>query len=747
MVLALLVVASLAWWMWARWHPPGRAAGQITVDGAVRVPRTHAVGPFRLHTEETEETEAGFVLSVTHRAEPGRRLWASQSGRAFVAAADGDETVSMSRGHFTVRDDVQVRLSEQHLTRIEAGGETITLRGEVRSPNGQRRAPYRLQFTVAGPDRLRFELHVDDAEIDRSYLSYHSDPGERFFGFGMQFSHLDMKGRRLPIFIGEQGVGRGLQPLTLAADLTEGAGGSWHSSYAAVPHYLTSELRSLFLESSAYAAFDLRRDEAATIELFSGTMRGQIVYGDTPAALIRRYTAYAGRMPPLPDWVHQGAILGVQGGRERVDEVLGRARAYDVPLAAVWVQDWVGQRRTRFGDRLWWNWQVDRARYPGWEAWVRELRNDQGVRVLAYLGPMLADDAGQHVHDRDLFAEAEAADYLVRTPGGEVYRLDQGDFDAGLVDLTNPAAWAWLKGIVTETLLASGVSGWMADFGEGLPYDAVLHSGEEAAEVHARYAEMWAAFNREVIEDAGRLGDVVAFHRSGSTRSPRHATLFWLGDQLVSWDGHDGIETAVKGLLSSGFSGFSLNHGDTGGYTAITDGPFDYRRTPELLARWAELNAFTPVLRTHEGNRPGENHQVYDTADTLRHFASMAQLYAAWAGYRRELVREASETGLPVVRHPFLHYPHDPEVLDLTRQFMVGPDLMVAPVLDAGQEAVSLYLPKGRWVHLWSGEVHVGGDGDWVEVPAPLGQPAVFYREGAAVGASLRAAAARSTER
>ena len=111
--------------------------------------------------------------------------------------------------------------------------------------------------------------------------------------------------------------------------------------------------------------------------------------------------------------------------------------------------------------------------------------------------------------------------------------------------------------------------------------------------------------------------------------------------------------------------------------------------------RWIELGAFTAVFRTHEGNIPEVNHQFYSDEETLEHFVRFAKIYAAWKPYRMELVKEASETGLPVVRHPFIHYPNDPEVLSLKYQFMVGAELMVAPVFDPGTDTVEVYLPAG----------------------------------------------------
>ncbi|MDQ3830484.1 MAG: alpha-glucosidase, partial [Candidatus Tectomicrobia bacterium] len=192
-------------------------------------------------------------------------------------------------------------------------------------------------------------------------------------------------------------------------------------------------------------------------------------------------------------------------------------------------------------------------------------------------------------------------------------------------------------------------------------------------------------------------------------------------------------------VLSGGVSGFSLVHSDTGGFNAfaITLSGREIpviARSKELLMRWVELSAFTSVLRTHEGLNPAISAQFDADAETLAHFARMARVYKALAFYRKPLVDEAARTGYPVVRHPFLHYPHDPQTYSLRYQFMYGSELMVAPVLDRDATRVRLYLPSGDWIHLWTGESMSAPGGRWVEVAAPLGKPAVFYRKGSPVG-------------
>lgn len=725
------------------------ALGREDLIGPLPPAATHALGEFQL----AWTPEGGGALTIRHAAAPEREAWASRPGQAFVGARQAEVRVEGSRGFFQLRERVRARWNGHTVDAIEAGDDALMIRGRLLPPGargvtdaleGEQQAgpaalvpAFTLRFQAVSAHTLRFELEVSPPEaVSAVELIGHSDPQERFLGFGEQFTHLDHKGRRVPVVVQEQGIGRGRQPVSALLDLAGGAGGGWDTTYAPVPHYLTTRLRSLCLEDGEASFFDLRDPRAARVELLAPRMRGRIFHGDSPLALIEAYTAYCGRMRPLPDWVHAGLVVGTTGGPEKVRTMADALAAHDVPVTAFFLQDWVGERDTPFGTRLWWHWQADERTYPDWPGFVRELRA-RGLRVMSYVNPFLVERPGA---PRDLWGEALAGGHLVGDPRGGPVRIGQAGFSAGLIDLTSPAARAWMKALIKEEMLASGVSGWMGDFGEALPFDARLARGDAAA-LHNRWPELWQELQAEAVAEAGLSDEVVFFSRSGFTRSPGTTRLFWLGDQLCSWDRHDGLKSALTGLISGGISGFSLNHGDAGGYTNIRVGPaVFFRRTKELLLRWMELMAFSAVLRTHEGLVPGARggHGIDSDEDTLRQVARITKLFRALQPYRRALMREAAERGWPLVRHPWLCFPDDPALLDSQRAFLLGSELLVAPVLEPGRESVSVRLPPGRWVHVWTGQV-LGDPARAVEVrvPAPLGQPAALYREGSAAGAAF----------
>ena len=408
-------------------------------------------------------------------------------------------------------------------------------------------------------------------------------------------------------------------------------------------------------------------------------------------------------------------------------------QAAGTKLSGVWLQDWTGKRVTSFGDRLWWTWQLDQTRYPGWDEMVADF-NSQGIKVLTYINPWLVEPPTGGPPVKNLYAEAEQRGYLVRNTAGQPYSMDQNGFEATLVDFTNPAARDWYANIIATYVLGVGADGFMADFGEALPFDGVLFAGKPLQQ-HNRYPELWAQTVKEGCKRAGKP-DCVAFMRSGFLTSNQDVPLMWAGDQMVDYSDQDGLASAVMGMLDTGISGTPLNHSDIGGYTSVNVYLKNYIRPPNLNARWAEMQAFGVMMRTHEGNRPAENQQVYSTPETRSAFARSTQIYSALYRYRKTVIDEAVATGVPAMRHTWLVYPNS-RAAAANLQFFLGEHLLMAPVTSERATSVKVSFPPGTWVHALTGQTF-GGDTE-TEVAAPIGTPAAFVKQGDPAGEQIRA--------
>jgi alpha-glucosidase len=681
-------------------------------------------------------------IRVRHRLAPDRTLFESPSNGFFIAAREGTADIrefGQPEGSFRIRDRTAATSTLQYFDTVDTNDTTLTIGGPM-SGAGEMRCT--LSLTALSEGQLRFNLALsgtDAKRFNRIVVRCASEPNEAIFGLGEQLTYFNQKGKLIPIVVQEHGVGRGQLLLTQAVDaFANDGGGTPFATEAPAPHFITSKLRSLFLEGTQYSTFDFRPRNSIEITTFQPAMTGRILFGTSPLGLIEQYTTFAGRMQSLPAWTDGGAIIGLQGGMNVVRPHYEKLVAAGVPITALWLQDWVGTRKTSAGEQLWWNWHVDESHYPGWTAFVDELAL-RGARMLIYMNPFLTTSSGHN----DLYLTARARGYLVRNRSGKEFAYKNTDFSSAMLDLSNPAARTWIKSVIIgEMLDKAKASGWMADFGEALPFDATLHDGADASLWHNAYPVAWARIHREAIEEAGRSADVLFFNRSGFTQSPGTSRLLWLGDQLQNWSQFDGIKSAVVGMLSAGMSGFSQVHSDTGGYVTLSASLLHSRvpvtqRSKELLMRWVELNAFTSLLRTHEGLDPALSAQVYDDDETVEHFARFSKIYAALAFYRRPLLQAAEKYGHPVVRHPFVHYPNDPAVHALRYQFMLGEDFMVAPVLDPGVRQVYLYLPAGSWTNFWTGHVNASQKGRWTTVAAPIGNPGLFYRTTSPAGNEL----------
>ena len=634
---------------------------------------------------------AGDVLVVRHRPD---------APALFVGS--GRPLVDMYRGNYFLEDRVDERLA---LRDVAIDGDRVTLG-----------AGGRALLTLTVEDGA-IALAPLDASLNRFWLTCVGESGERFWGGGEQMSYVDMSGRRFPLWTSEPGVGRDKSTyLTFQCDRDHRSGGDyWNTNYPQ-PTYLSSRHYALHVDTTAYSAFDFRDATAPAIEMWEVPARIELFADDRFAGLVGQLSTRFGRQPLLPEWAYSGAILGLKDGTNSFDRMEAIIAAGAV-VTGLWCEDWIGLRVTSFGKRLFWDWKANDARYPALRQKIAEL-NDRGIRFLGYVNPYLANDGTQ-------YREALDAGYLaLKLEADEPYLVDFGEFDCGIVDFTNPAAAEWFADrVIGREMLDIGLSGWMADFGEYLPTDVRLFDGTPGMLAHNAWPTIWAEVNARAVASRGKTGDAVFFMRAGFSGVGAHCPLLWAGDQSVDFSRHDGIGTVIRGALSSGLVGNAYHHSDLGGYTSL----YDNVRTAELLMRWSELSAFSPVMRSHEGNRPDTNLQLDGDAAVLAHFVRMTKVHAALAPYVAGLCAEAAETGLPVQRALFLDYEDDAACWGVETQFGHGRDLVVAPVIAAGAERWSAYLPAGvEWRHLWSGETFAGGT--MVEVAAPIGEPPVFWR-------------------
>ncbi len=628
-----------------------------------------------------------------------------------VSVASGNPNVTMVRGNFRLSDNP---VAAQPLSACEVVGEGAVV---LSSADGTAKVAVKLASdashlalkALTDHDRLTFDVILGADDV--------------LWGGGEQMSYLALNGRTFPIWTSEPGVGR--EPGTALTDQASAdgsfAGGDYWTTNYPEPTVLCSAGWALGLANAEYAELDVTEPGRLRVHVWSGDVQIDLFEG-TPADLTRQLGARFGPRPALPEWALGGAVVGFKQGEasfDRLDALLAAGAA----ISGLWCEDWVGIRETSFGRRLFWDWQWNAQRYPDLPARIAALKA-RGIRFLGYVNPYLAVDG-------PLYAEAAAQGFFAKClDSDEPYAVDFGEFHAGVVDFTHPAAAEWFaEEVIGKRMLDVGLDGWMADFGEYLPTDLRLHDGDPMQE-HNRWPVRWAEVNARAVASRGRTGDVLWFMRAGHTGVQAHCPLLWAGDQSVDFSRHDGIGTAITAALSSGLVGNAFSHSDVGGYTSL----FGNIRSPELLLRWYELGAFSPVMRTHEGNRPDDNLQIDSTSELTEGFVRWSRIHAALAPYVAYLVAEAQATGLPAQRALFLHYPQDRNTFTIQDQYLYGGDMMVAPVIEAGAVVRKVYLPQSAkettvWRHMWSGADFAPG---WHDVAAPVGQPPVFYRPASA---------------
>jgi sulfoquinovosidase len=623
----------------------------------------------------------------------------------LLYVGNGEETIDMYRGNFKIEDYIIKRypLKLTEVNKID-GNIILNFNNEIVAEVNLKDDLFIINFTQK------------NNKINRFWIRIASNASEKCYGCGEQMSYFNLRKRNFPIWTSEPGVGRDKSTYTTwRSDVENKAGGDYYNTNFPQPTFVSSKHYYLHVDSTAYSNFNFKNDDFHEIEIWEVPKQIRIEKAPDFVALVKKLSNFFGRAPELPDWVYNGLILGVQGGAERSFDLLEKVLDKNIKVSSLWCQDWVGKRITSFGKRLQWNWKYNKDMYPELPDKIKQLKN-RNIRFLGYINPYLVEDG-------ELYQEGKENGYFATMNDGNEYLVDFGEFNCGVVDLTNPQAYDWFKNIIKEHSLGIGLDGWMADFGEYLPVgDINLHNGKSPMVEHNHWPVLWAKCNYDALCEESKLSEAFYFMRAGGAGTQKYCNLLWAGDQSVDFSIHDGLASVICGSLSAGIMGCGLSHSDIGGYTSL----FDNIRTKELFLRWAEMAVFTPVMRTHEGNRPETNFQFYDDDDTMLKLARLTDIYTMLAPYTKKLVKEYANTGLPVQRPLFMHYEDDEETYDIQYQYLFGRDMLIAPVYLSEKSDWDLYLPNDKWVHLWSGEKYSQGHHT---VSAKMGYAPAFYRE------------------
>ncbi|PJB43617.1 MAG: hypothetical protein CO108_09835 [Deltaproteobacteria bacterium CG_4_9_14_3_um_filter_63_12] len=547
-----------------------------------------------------------------------------------------------------------------------------------------------LIFEPYGPRDLRIALQADGGALGGS-IEMRCTSDESFFGLGTQSVGMDLRGHEFPLWTQEQGVGKpkggGIFPLNNIPEAAYAPMGVWHSSRG----------YSALLDTDAYSELNLCENVGDRVRLRTyGELPALVlVAGDSPRARLSAITDYTGRPTEPAPWLLAPWNDAV-GGPENLHRVAAVLRDNHIPSSAIWSEDWIGGDEGNFGFRLSYAWEWDPTLYPDLPTDIDTLHDD-GFAFLAYFNPFVPQPTRMYQEGVDggyLIETADAATYVFSDPAGRM---------VSLVDLSNPGAVAWLSSYLDTAANTLKIDGWMADYAEWLPIDSVLFSNESPWLAHNRYPLEWQRVNREALSNAHAAGpepanNWVYFPRSGwaSTGGGTGgiAPTMWAGDQNTDWEYDDGFPTVVAIGSHVGLSGVSLYGSDIAGYSAFLVPP----TTKELFLRWSAFGAFSPLMRTHHGSSECTNWAFDRDPATLEHYKRYAIIHTLLYPYLSELTQQASATGLPLMRHPFLVEPNCPTLWsgDHYSTFL-GDHLLVVPVLAPAVTQWEVTLPAAGW--------------------------------------------------
>lgn len=643
-----------------------------------------------------------FLLGAEHRAQYPGLVY---GGNLLTGAAAGIE--------FSARAVIDAR---RH------GARGVQLAVSTSDPDGRE-----LVVTVdpVGEQSFRITARVTPDQgvsvIGDSFVSAH---GESFRGFGGRHNALDQRGHSFFNWVQQQNTGAG--PFDPAVGSLPGSGGDRYlfPNGPAAAFYVQSQ----FVSPQGYG-FLLDRDTLSSWRMASdhedawkvaavGAELDYVVSLGEPGRAIRNLTTLTGRHPVPPEWA-AGPMLDrltrfgtetAESYRDNVEADLRDIDRYGLPLKAYRIEAWA--------------W-LDRDYLRG----VITRLHERGIAALLYFRAFVGTDEIGTDSPED-FTIAVDNGYVATTATGQPYIFVSNFFaPAAVIDFTNPAARDWWDSRI-HAALDLGADGFMQDFGEQVLEDMHFANGETGTSMHNQFPVLFHRVSRRAIETYRQRHPrrkVFFFTRAGYSGTPgaaRYENANFPGDETTDWSRSSGLASLTTDMLNRGVCGAFGYGTDIGGY-------FDFHTPPttkELFIRWAQWAALSPVMRLHGSINAGTHTPWSYDEETVEIYRHLSELHLKAAPLIMRLWREGQRTGLPIARPLWLAYPGDPDAAKQDQQWMLGPDVLVAPVVEQGATSRTVYFPAGCWQQPDTGDRFDGPAHSEVEVP--LTRLPYFFRCG-----------------
>ncbi|MEZ5573928.1 MAG: glycoside hydrolase family 31 protein [Halioglobus sp.] len=568
---------------------------------------------------------------------------------------------------------------------------------------------------------ISVSVSANGGTVQASGISFAASDDERFVGFGERGNAVNQAGKVLENYVAEGPYQD--SEYALINLLVPRPGVRWRpdTTYFPVPWLLSSRGYGVLLDNDEISYHQLAIDgsERWSMEVESAQLNFRVFAGPQPADALRRFTQVLGTQPHdyapwfFGPWVQSDSDA-------RIDEM----RAADVPTSVTATYTHYLPCGSQRGNE-----DAQRERTAA--------RNAAGTAVHTYFNPMICVDY------KPEFDIAESNNALLKKGDGETYIYDyqtSRTFAVSQFDFSSPIGIDAYR-TLTDEAIAHGYEGWMEDFGEYTPLDAVSADGVTGTAFHNRYARDYHCGVAAATSDAGK--PLARFVRSGWTGSAACSPIVWGGDPTVSY-GFDGLKSSLYQALSMGTSGVGLWGSDIGGFFAFPPNTLN----GDLFDRWIEFGALSVVMRSQKdglalGTAPRP--QPWDD-EHIALWRKYAKLHTQLYPYLQAAAEDYYATGMPIMRHHLLTNPDDAQAHARDDQYLFGPDILVAPVVEAGATERSLYLPTGKWIEWWRSVAYTESDGSFslralrlhtggsdIVVDAPRDEIPLFVRAGAII--------------